>query len=276
MKEATDRVSSKRTCSLPVDVMEASGATAASVRMERTWRLTRSSAFFFSSAVMVEVCFCCFVAAKTEESALAILFLKEETAARARARIGAAGGVGGVEFEVEEEVEEEVAEEVEVEVSGNAPPAADANDVDATAVCLFATAAGALFGAEATRDVLSGAQTAGRAAAWLVRGGSKGRERWSFEGEVLMLGIGIGVGGRFRRARVCFDLSPSFSLSFSRVCPSHSDGESIASLTHRARGQHDFDPRKKQGASFLFLVLLCLNLSFVCFALDLLVALSRW
>ena len=161
MNEATERVSSSRTCSLPVEVIEARGATAASVRIERTWRLTRSSACFFSSAViLVEVCFFLTVAAaaaaNAEESPLESLFLKEETAARARARIGAAGGAAG-EVEVEEvEVEEDVE-------ANDAPPAADANV--ATAVCHLATTAGALFGTEATREVFSRRQTAGRAAA---------------------------------------------------------------------------------------------------------------
>lgn len=162
MNEATERVSSSRTCSLPVEVIEARGATAASVRIERTWRLTRSSACFFSSAVILveEVCFFLIVAAaaaaNAEESPLESLFLKEETAARARARIGAAGGAAG-EVEVEEvEVEEDVE-------ANDAPPAADANV--ATAVCHLATTAGALFGTEATREVFSRRQTAGRAAA---------------------------------------------------------------------------------------------------------------
>lgn len=162
MNEATERVSSSRTCSLPVEVIEARGATAASVRIERTWRLTRSSACFFSSEVILveEVCFFLIVAAaaaaNAEESPLESLFLKEETAARARARIGAAGGAAG-EVEVEEvEVEEDVE-------ANDAPPAADANV--ATAVCHLATTAGALFGTEATREVFSRRQTAGRAAA---------------------------------------------------------------------------------------------------------------
>jgi len=107
-----------------------------------------------------EVCFFLIVAAaaaaNAEESPLESLFLKEETAARARARIGAAGGAAG-EVEVEEvEVEEDVE-------ANDAPPAADANV--ATAVCHLATTAGALFGTEATREVFSRRQTAGRAAA---------------------------------------------------------------------------------------------------------------
>ena len=54
--------------------------------------------------------------------------------------------------------------EVEEDVEANdAPPAADANV--ATAVCHLATTAGALFGTEATREVFSRRQTAGRAAA---------------------------------------------------------------------------------------------------------------
>jgi hypothetical protein len=100
-----------------------------------------------------EVCFFLIVAAaaaaNAEESPLESLFLKEETAARARARIGAAGGAAG-EVEVEEvEVEEDV----------------EANENVATAVCHLATTAGALFGTEATREVFSRRQTAGRAAA---------------------------------------------------------------------------------------------------------------
>ena len=160
MNEAMERVSRSRTCSLPVEVMDASGATAASVRIERTWRLTRSSACFFSSAVIEDGFFV--AAANVEESALASLFLKEETAAAARARIGAAGGEGGAGVEVEEE---EV--EADDDESGMAPAAADANDDDATAISLLATAAGALFGAETTRDAFNRAQTVGRTAAFV-------------------------------------------------------------------------------------------------------------
>ena len=61
-------------------------------------------------------------------------------------------GVEGDDVEVEEDVE-----------ANDAPPAADANV--ATAVCHLATTAGALFGTEATREVFSRRQTAGRAAA---------------------------------------------------------------------------------------------------------------
>ena len=164
MNDAIDRVSSKRTCSPPVEEMEARGATAARVRIERTCLFTRSSAcFFFSFSRSVVGCFDAVRSpppagnATTEENALASLALKEETAASATARIGAEGGES-------EEAEEEVEVE-EVDVESGIPPAADATD-DAIAtrlVCLLATADGALFGAKTTQDVVRCADTTGRA-----------------------------------------------------------------------------------------------------------------
>ena len=94
----------------------------------------------------------------SEVRAPASLLLKEVTKARARARSGVAGGVES------EEVEVEVEEEVEANDDAAAPPPAAAADANTSRVCILATAAGALLGAEATRDVVSCWQTIGRAA----------------------------------------------------------------------------------------------------------------
>lgn len=241
MNEAMERVRSRRTCSPPpTEVAEAKGATAARVRIERTCLLTSSSASFFSWSVIVRSAPAVFFApARTlenaEESAFASLDLKEATAARARARIGAAGGGGAEGGEVEEEEVEGGAAE-----SGNAPPAAAADKIDAIATrptCLLATAAGALFGAEATRLDVRFAETAGRAAVGFVRGvGKEGSEglagvRWQF-GE---------TAADFRydmlSEQALFDLTLSFVHSFS-LSPSLR----APSLTCHARGQHDFSP----------------------------------
>jgi hypothetical protein len=191
MNDATDRVSSRSTCSLPVEVMDASGATAASVRMERTWRLTWSSASFFSSAVIVIVAAFGFLdlfllaaaaraAAEEEENALASLNLTEETAARARARSGAHGGLLAGAGAEAEGAEEEVDDDEEVEVDDVNESGNDADDDDAIAkrpIGLRATAAGGPLGAGATRDVTRRAETAGRAAVGVVLVGEREKER---------------------------------------------------------------------------------------------------
>ena len=179
-------------------------------------RLTRSSAFFFSSAVMVEGFLV--AAATAEESALASLFLKEETAAAARARIGAAGGEEEGSEAEEEEEEVEAADADADDESGMAPAAEDgANDDDATAIRLLETAAGALFGAETTRDDVRRTQTAGREAAMVgARGSFAGRERGTERGEVEF------CIGRRRPIEVCFrslSLSSFYQVTLSTRCP---------------------------------------------------------
>lgn len=177
MKEAMERVRSSRTCSPPPEeVTEAKGAMAARVRIERTCLLTSSSASFFSCSDIIRLVLFAFAAAASralanaDDSAIASLALKEATAARVRARIaaaekgGAVAGGGAGEEEEEEEVEGGAAAG-----SGNAPApaAAAATEIDAIAtrpLCLLATAAGALFGTETTKLVVSFAETVGRAA----------------------------------------------------------------------------------------------------------------